>query len=31
MTEYMAVLAEKPFGKLCEHHRFDGKTSSVVY
>ncbi|ORY97566.1 Alpha/Beta hydrolase protein [Syncephalastrum racemosum] len=23
MTEYMAVLAKKPFGNLCEHHRFD--------
>ncbi|KAI8332882.1 Alpha/Beta hydrolase protein [Chlamydoabsidia padenii] len=23
MTEYMEVLAKKPFGKLCKHHRFD--------
>ncbi|KAI9018483.1 Alpha/Beta hydrolase protein [Phycomyces nitens] len=23
MTEYMAVLAKKPFGPLCEHYRFD--------
>ncbi|KAL0082472.1 dienelactone hydrolase [Phycomyces blakesleeanus] len=23
MTEYMAVLAKKPFGDLCEHYRFD--------
>ncbi|KAI8332883.1 Alpha/Beta hydrolase protein [Chlamydoabsidia padenii] len=23
MTDYMEVLAKKPFGKLCKHHRFD--------